>query len=65
MSGKNEERRDEPVLGDDLLYGADAVAKYIKRKRRFVYHQQENLGLKHVGGTLVGSKTKLTKLFTA
>jgi len=62
MPVKEDKRRDKEVLGDDLLYGADAIAKFLKRKPRWVYHQQKNLGLAHVGATLVGSKAKLTKL---
>jgi hypothetical protein len=51
-----------PPLSDDLLYGAEAIGRYIGRSKRWVYHQQENLGLGHVGGTLVGSCSKLTRL---
>jgi len=29
-------RRDPEVLGDDLLYGTDAIAKFLKRKPRWV-----------------------------
>jgi hypothetical protein len=64
MAVKEDKRCDEEVLGDDLLYGADAIAKFLKRKPRWIYHQQKNLGLGHVGATLVGSKIKLTKLLT-
>jgi hypothetical protein len=64
MAVKEDKRRDEEVLGDDLLYGADAIAKFLKRKPRWIYHQRKNLGLAHVGATLVGSKAKLTKLLT-
>jgi hypothetical protein len=65
MAAKNEQRRDhQETLGDDLLYGADAIAKFLKRKPRWVYHQQKHLGLAHVGATLVGSKARLTKLLT-
>jgi hypothetical protein len=62
MAIKQDHRRDEETLGDDLLYGADAIAKYLKRTPRWIYHQQKNLNLAHVGGTLVGSKTKLRQL---
>lgn len=54
--------RDEEVLGDDLLFGANQIAAFLKRPRRWVYHQQEALGLNHVGGGLVGSRSKLRKL---
>jgi hypothetical protein len=65
MPVKEDNHRAEEVLGDDLLYGAKPIAKYLKRSERWVYHQQRNLGLTHVGATLVGSKTKLTKLLSA
>jgi hypothetical protein len=55
---------DEAALSADLLFGAVEIARYIGRKPRWVYHQQKNLGLSHVGATLIGSKTKLTKLLT-
>jgi hypothetical protein len=54
--------RDEEVLGDDLLFGADEVAAYLKRPRRWVYNKQKALQLIHLDGGLVGSKSKLTKL---
>jgi hypothetical protein len=38
MPTKQDRRRDEEVLGDDLLYGAEAIAKFLKRKPRWVYH---------------------------
>ena len=44
MIAKNEKRRDEEVLGDDLLYTADEVAAFLKRTPRWVYHNQRNLG---------------------
>ena len=48
----------------DALYGATAIGRFINRPPRWVYHQQENLGLTHVGAVLVGSKSKLKKLLT-
>jgi hypothetical protein len=51
-------------LGSDLLYGADEIAAYIRRKPAFVYYAQKSLGLTHVGAILVGSKSKLKKLLT-
>jgi hypothetical protein len=48
----------------DTLYGAVEIARYIKRTPRWVYHQQDRLGLVHVGAILVGSKAKLRKLLT-
>jgi hypothetical protein len=63
MSVKKE-KRDEDRLAEDLLFGAQEVADYLGRKPRWVYHQQKNLGLGHCGATLIGSKSKLTKLLT-
>jgi hypothetical protein len=60
----NKERHDDDKLAGDLLYGAQAIGDYLGRPPRWVYHQQKNLGLSHVGATLIGSKTKLTKLLT-
>jgi hypothetical protein len=54
----------EEALSADLLFGATAIGRYIGRPPRWVYHQQKNLGLGHIGATLIGSKTKLTKLLT-
>ena len=67
MSAKQHDKdhAEKVTLGDDLLYGADAIAKFLKRKPRWVYHQQAHLGLTHIGATLVGSKTKLTKLLAS
>jgi hypothetical protein len=64
MSIKEDKRRDEGELSADILYGAAEIGRYIGRPPRWVYHQQKNLGLGHIGATLVGSKTKLTKLLT-
>jgi hypothetical protein len=57
-------RGDEQVLGDDLLFGADEIGAFLKKSPRWVYYQQRNLGLGHIGATLVGSKRALTKLFS-
>jgi hypothetical protein len=59
---RDQHLHDEAILGNDLLYGALEIAAFLKRKPRWVYHQQNNLGLAHVGATLVASKAKLTKL---
>jgi hypothetical protein len=48
----------------DALYGAHEIGDFIDRPARWVYHQQKNLGLVHVGAVLVGSKSKLKKLLT-
>jgi hypothetical protein len=54
--------RGPPLDRLDLLYGAEEIGRYIGRSKRWVYHQQKNLGLGHIGGTLVGSCSKLAKL---
>jgi hypothetical protein len=64
MSIKEAERRDEDTLAQDILYGAEEIGRFVGRPPRWVYHQQKNLGLGHVGATLIGSKTKLIKLLT-
>ena len=63
MSTSSKQQDDRP-LGDDLLVGAIAVANYLKQTPRWVYGKQRALGLIHLDGTLVGSKTKLRKLLT-
>jgi hypothetical protein len=55
---------DGDVLGNDLLFGAEAIAAFLKRSPRWIYYQQANLGLKHIGATLVGSKSRLRALFS-
>jgi hypothetical protein len=64
MSVKEAKRRDEDAPSQDILYGAEEIGRYIGRPARWVYHQQRNLNLGHIGATLIGSKTKLTKLLT-
>ena len=59
------EAGDGDVLGDDLLFGAEAIAAFLKRSPRWVYYQQDNLDLKHIGATLVASKSRLRALFSA
>jgi hypothetical protein len=49
-------------LADDLLKGAPAISDFTGLTVRQVYHQQDNLGLKHLGGMLIGSKRKLREL---
>jgi hypothetical protein len=49
-------------LADDLLDGADEIAAFIKKlTARQVYHYQEQLGLTHLGGKLIGSKREITR----
>lgn len=55
------DEKDETLAGD-LLFGAGPIAKFTGLTERQVYHQQENLGLTHLGSKLVGSKSKLKKL---
>jgi hypothetical protein len=57
-------QKDEQRLADDLLYGAVEIGNFISRKPAWVYYQQKNLGLTHVGALLVGSKKRLKKLLT-
>ena len=60
MSTQN--KHEDDTLARDLLFGAAAIAKYIGRNQRYVYHQQKNLRLTHIGGQLVASKAKLKKV---
>jgi hypothetical protein len=64
MTDKEAKRHRGREANSDFLWTADEIARFIKRTPRFVYHQQKNLGLVHIGGTLVGSKSKLTKLLS-
>jgi hypothetical protein len=52
------------TIADDILQGAEAIAEYTGLTKRQVYHQQENLGLTHLGAMLIGSKRKLRRLLT-
>jgi hypothetical protein len=61
MAVKEDKRRDQDE-SDDFLWTAIEIAKFIRRTERFVYHQQKNLQLRRIGGTLVGSKKALTAL---
>ena len=56
--------QDDEKLADDLLKGAPEIADYTGLTPRQVYYQQENLGLKHLGAMLIGSKKKLRELLT-
>jgi hypothetical protein len=56
MPEKNEK------LADDLLKGAPEIADYTGLSVRQVYHQQDNLGLRHLGAMLIGSKKRLKEL---
>ena len=47
------------TLADDMLYGAQEITNYTRLTVRQVYHQQKNLGLKHLGAMLVGSSPSL------
>jgi hypothetical protein len=55
---------DNEKLADDLLFGAEQIAQYLGLTPRQVYHQQQRLGLIHLGSLLVGSKIKLKRLLT-
>ena len=52
MSAKQHDKdhAEKVTLGDDLLYGADAIAKFLKRKPRWVYHQQAHPGTPTAAG---------------
>ncbi|MFZ2082170.1 MAG: hypothetical protein WAV38_37045 [Xanthobacteraceae bacterium] len=53
------------TLADDLPDGADDVSKFVKIfTPRQVYFYQEELGLKHLRGRLIGSKREITKRLT-
>jgi hypothetical protein len=60
----------ETLPDRDLLDGAAEVAAYLKKKglknigQRGVYHYSKALGLTHLNGRLIGSKSKLAKLLT-
>jgi hypothetical protein len=58
-----EDARDE-IISDDFLYGAKSIGRFVKRPPRWVYHNQKDLGLIHIGATLVGTKTKITKILS-
>ncbi len=60
---KHTDAEDEK-LADDLLFGAPAIGDFVGLSPRAVYHQQDRLGLRHLGAILVGSKSKLKKLLT-
>jgi hypothetical protein len=51
-------------LADDILAGAAAISEFTGLNVRQIYHQQENLGIKHLGSMLVGSKREITKRLT-
>jgi hypothetical protein len=54
-----------PLLADDILDGAQEISAFIQKLTpRQVYHYQEHLGLKHLGGKLIGSKKEITKRLT-
>ena len=38
-------KHDEPVLGDDMLWGADEIGRYLKLPRRRVYTLIESHGM--------------------
>jgi hypothetical protein len=54
----------ETKLADDLLIGAEAIADFTGLSLRQVYDQQDNLGLKHLGAKLIGSKIGLRERLT-
>ena len=58
MSSKTEK------IADDLLYGAEAIANETGLRLRQVYAKQDELGVTHLGGLLVGSKAELRRRLT-
>ena len=54
-------QKDDTKPSDDLLFGAQAIAAYTGLKFRQVYYQQEALGIRRLGGMLIGSKKNSQK----
>jgi hypothetical protein len=54
-------------LKDDLLYGADAIARYLGKKRWWVYYAVAKgyLPVGHSGQTLISSKSELDRHFAS
>jgi hypothetical protein len=55
----------EPCLGDDVLWGAAAIAKHIKRPLRQTYYLLEtrHLPADKAGATWISTKSRLHKFF--
>jgi hypothetical protein len=50
---------------DDLLFGADEIAKFlgVKRHRVYYWHSKKMLPTTKVGKTLAASKRKINRMF--
>jgi hypothetical protein len=51
-------------IADDILVGAEAIASETGLRLRQVYAKQTELGITHLGGLLVGSKSRLREILT-
>jgi hypothetical protein len=60
MTDQTNTQADEDSDQLDILYGAAAIGRYIKRPRQF-YNRREDLGIRRLGGTLIASKSHLRK----
>jgi hypothetical protein len=61
MTDQKNGQTDEDTDTLDTLYGAMAIARFIKRPRQFVYNKQKALGIGRVGATLATTKSHLRK----
>jgi hypothetical protein len=61
MTDQTNTQTDEDSDALDILYGAAAIGRYIKRPRQFIYNRREDLGIRRLGGTLIASKSHLRK----
>lgn len=52
---------DKPAISDDLIFGADAIARYLGLERRQVYHahQMEHLPIFRIGSQLVARRSTI------
>lgn len=53
-----------PLLADDLLFGARAIATFTGLSERQVFYKAQALGIRRLGVTLVASKKKLRQVLT-
>jgi hypothetical protein len=51
-------------IADDILISAEAISEETGLTERQVYAKQKELGLTHLGGLLIGSKSELKKRLT-
>jgi hypothetical protein len=51
----------ELELSEDVLFGAQAIGDHVGKPRCWVYDYQKQLGLDHVGATLIGRKSELNR----